>query len=255
MGKGIITILSNIIWLCVNAQHSSEFLQIDKIALQIPDSLTHSTTDLADYFNTRFSEAGEKSRAIFSWITGNIVYDIDQRFMPKYYNNPDDVINEVLIYKKGVCVHFAELLCAVANKSGIKSYVIFGCTKQNGTIDNIPHAWCACLIDSGWLLVDPTWGSGYIQNSRFIHKVNDKYYNVKPEEIINSHYPFDPLWQFSYYPVSFTEFSSGKLQQKEGKKYFNFADTLYRYENQPATARLKSSYKRIKDYGAGNLRI
>jgi hypothetical protein len=30
---------------------------------------------------------------------------------------------------------------------------------------------------------------------------------------------------------------------------------LYRYENQPATARLKSSYKRIKDYGAGNLLV
>lgn len=237
----------------LNAQKKTgEYLKVDEMALRIPDSLSKTTRGISRYISSNFTGQNDRSRAIFVWIATNIQYDIDNMFAINFYQSSEEIIDEVLSKRKGVCLHFAELYNALANQSGIKTYVVSGYTKQNGSVDYLPHAWCASLIDSAWYLIDPTWGSGYIQNSKFIRRINDYYFKVKPEIMIGSHMPFDPLWQFVYYPVTNQEFYEGKTALDKSKSFFSYQDTLRQFEQASEIEKLVSSSRRIEQNGVRN---
>jgi hypothetical protein len=236
----------------VRAQNNKDYSSIDKTILQIPDSLTFSTQRLAGYINSTFSNPNDKTRAIFIWIAKNIQYDIDNMFALNFYQNSSEIIDKVMKTRKGICTNYAVLFNDLANKAGIKSFVIEGYTKQKGFVDYIPHAWCAAFIDSTWFIFDPTWGSGYVQNAKFVRKVNNYYFKTKPEQMVKSHMPFDPLWQFLNYPVTNQEFYEGKTQVNSTKQYFNFIDTLSAYEKQSEIEQLISSSNRLVKNGVKN---
>jgi hypothetical protein len=237
----------------LNAQEKpGDFRRVDALALQIPDSQTRTTQGISGYITSNFTSQTDRSRAIFVWVATRIQYDIDNMFAVNFYESADEIIKEALSKRKGVCQHFAELFNAIANQSGIKTYVITGYTKQNGLVDYLPHAWCASLIDSVWYLVDPTWGSGYILDSRFIRKINDNYYKAKPEKMISSHMPFDPLWQFLNYPVTSQEFYEGRTAIDKSKPFFDYQDTLSRFEQESKIGKLEATSRRIEQNGVRN---
>ncbi len=230
----------------------NEYAAIDKKALQLPDSLTTSTDQIASYINSNFSTAKDKSRAIFIWVASNIQYDIDNMFAINFYEKKEDKIAKPLRTRKGICENYASLFTDICIKSGIKSFVIEGYTKQNGFTDYIPHAWSAALIDSSWFLFDPTWGSGYVNGGKFFKKINNDYYKVNPETLIKSHMPFDYLWQFLNYPVSNQQFYEGKTQQNKANPFFNFNDTIRVFEKQNHVDQLISSAYRVEKNGVKN---
>ena len=236
----------------LNAQNKNEYSKTDNIALQMPDSLTQTAAGIANYVRSNFTDQSDRSRAIFIWIATNIEYDIENMFAINFYQNSGEIIDKALKTRKGICMHFAELFSEIANQAGIKSYVISGYTKQNGSVDYIPHAWCAGLIDSTWYLFDPTWGSGYIQNGKLVRQVDNFYFKTKPEQLIKSHMPFDPLWQFSYYPITNQEFYDGNYLLNKNRPFFNYTDTLKQYERDSDIERLISSSNRIEQNGVKN---
>lgn len=230
----------------------NEFSAIDKKALQIPDSLTKTTDLIASYINSNFSTDKDKSRAIFIWVASNIQYDIENMFAINFYEKKEDKIAKPLKTRKGICENYASLFTDICIKSGIKSFVIEGYTKQNGFTDYIPHAWSAALIDNSWFLFDPTWGSGYVNGGKFFKKINNTYYKANPATLIKSHIPFDYLWQFLNYPITNEEFYEGKTQQNKSKAYFNFKDTLEAYEKLSHIDQLISSSYRVEKNGVKN---
>ena len=233
----------------------NEFASIDKKALQLPDSLTKTTDDIAQYMNACFTSDNDKARAIFIWVATNIQYDIENMFAINFYEKREDKISKPLKTRKGICENYATLFNDICSKSGIKSYVIEGFTKQNGFTDYIPHAWCAAKIDSSWFIYDPTWGSGYVTNGKFIKKISNDYYKVSPSVIIKSHIPFDYMWQFVNYPITNQEFYEGKTQINKSKPYFNFTDTIAVYEKQDRMEQLVSTGNRIEKNGIKNAMI
>jgi hypothetical protein len=236
----------------VTAQKPVAYASVDNLMLKIPDSLTVSTTKIAAYINSNFQTATDKSRAIFCWITKNIQYDLDNMFAINFYQNNEELINSALKTRKGICMHYSRLFTDIALKSGIKSVVISGYTKQNGFVDYMPHAWCAVLIDSTWSLFDPTWGSGFVENKKFVTKTNNYYFKTKPEQLIKSHIPFDPMWEFLNYPVSNKEFYAGQTQMNNSKPYFDFIDTLEAYEKKTEIDQLIAATDRIEKNGVSN---
>lgn len=252
MRLGLLLITALGLNISLNAQKNNEYSAIDKVMIQIPDSLTKTTQGIAGYVKMNFSKPNDQSRAIFIWIAKNIQYDIDNMFAINFYQKTNEIIDKVLSTRKGICMSYAELFNEIANKVGVKTYVISGYTKQNGFVDYIPHAWCASTIDSAWFLFDPTWGSGYMQNGKFVKQINNYYYKTKPEQIIKSHMPFDPLWQFLNYPITNQEFYEGKTQINNKKEFFNFVDTLQQFEKQSAIEQLISSSSRIEKNGVKN---
>jgi len=236
----------------IKAQKVKELLHIDRIALQIPDSLTFSTQKITDYFDTNFSSQNEKARAIFSWIAENIQYDADNIYAFSIEQNPGRSVDEILKTRKGICHDYAMLFNDIANKVGIKTYVITGYTKQNRRISCNPHAWCASYIDSSWYLIDPTWGSGYIQDSYYVKDINNNYFKAKPKSFVKTHMPFDPLWQFLSYPITKQEFNTVKFRFGGTKIFFNFTDSIKEYEKQSKIERQISSNIRINKNGIAN---
>ena len=117
----------------------------------------------------------DKSRAIFIWISSNIQYDIDNMFAINFYETKEEKIAKSLSTRKGICENYASIFTDISIKSGLKSFVVEGYTKQNGFADNIPHAWSAALIDTTWYLFDTTWGSGYVRGGKFFKKINNDY--------------------------------------------------------------------------------
>lgn len=230
----------------------NEYATIDKKALQLPDSLTKTIDQIATYITSNFTTDKDKSRAIFIWVASNIQYDIDNMFAINFYEKKEEKIAKPLRTRKGICENYASLFTEICIKSGIKSFVIEGYTRQNGFTDYIPHAWSAALIDSSWFLFDPTWGSGYVNGGKFFKKINNAYYKASPTTFIKSHIPFDYLWQFLDYPITNQEFYEGKTQQNKTKPFFNFSDTLQFYESQNHIDKLISTAYRVEKNGVKN---
>ena len=230
----------------------NEFAAIDKKALQLPDSLSTTTQSIANYISTNFKTDKEKSRAIFIWVASNIQYDIENMFALNFYESNNDKIDKALKNRKGICENYAALFNDICQKSGIKSFVVDGYTKQNGFTDYIPHAWCAALIDSAWFMFDPTWGSGYVKDRKFYKQINNGYYKANPAVLIKTHMPFDLLWQFLNYPVTNQEFYEGNTAQNKLKPFFNFIDSISLYEKQDHIQQLVSAAARIEKNGLKN---
>lgn len=230
----------------------NEFFVIDKKALQLPDSLTKTTDQIAGYIISNFTSDKDKSRAIFIWISSNIQYDIDNMFAINFYEKKEEKIAKSLSTRKGICENYASIFTDICIKSGLKSFVVEGYTKQNGFADYIPHAWSAALIDTTWYLFDPTWGSGYVSGGKFFKKINNDYYKVSPTTIIKSHIPFDYLWQFVNYPITNQEFYEGNTQQNKAKQFFNFKDSIQVYEKQSHIDQLISAAYRVEKNGLKN---
>ncbi|MBK6963710.1 MAG: hypothetical protein IPH20_07095 [Bacteroidales bacterium] len=230
----------------------NEFAAIDKKALLLPDSLSKTTELIASYITSNFTTDKDKSRAIFIWVASNIQYDIDNMFAINFYEKKEDKISKPLKTRKGICENYASLFTDICLKSGLKSFVIEGYTKQNGFSDYLPHAWSAALIDTSWFLFDPTWGSGYMNNGKFYTKINNDYYLVSPSSLIKSHIPFDYLWQFLNYPVTNQEFLEGKTKQNADRPFFDFKDSIQVYEKQSHVDQLISSAVRVEKNGVKN---
>lgn len=230
----------------------SNFSTIDAKALKIPDSLTKTTDGISKYIIQNFSTDREKTRAIFIWLANNIEYDIANMFVINFYESKEDRINKVLHSRKGICINYAAIFNEICIKSGIKSFVIEGYTKQNGFVEFLPHAWCAALIDTTWYMFDPTWGSGYIDRGEFVKRVNNEYFMTKPSNLIKTHMPFDYLWQFLNHPITNQHFLEGKTFQNKSTPYFNFIDSIKLHETQHRIDQLVSSSYRIEKNGVKN---
>jgi len=230
----------------------NQFAAIDRKALQLPDSLTNTTDQIVTYITSNFETDNDRVRAIFIWIASNIEYDIDNMFAINFHETREERIEKSLRTRKGICENYAALFTDICTKVGIKSFVISGYTKQNGVVDNIPHAWNAAFIEGSWFLFDPTWGSGHVSNRRFVRRINNDYFKVRPETLIRSHMPFDYLWQFLEYPITNREFYDGRTQQDRTKPFFNFNDTLQFFQEMSHIDQLISSADRIEKNGVIN---
>lgn len=226
--------------------------KVDNIMAKIPIDSTASTTGIANYIKANFKTENDKIRAVFYWIASNISYDVKSMFEPNTIQNPQEKIVATLKTKTGVCIHYAEVFNAIANKAGIKTYIIVGYTKQNQVIAAMSHAWCASQIDGKWFLFDPTWGSGGINNGMFVKKLNNSFYKVEPQKMIASHIPFDYLWQFLNYPITNKEFYEGKSAANTSKKSFDFQNEINKFEKLIDTDKAFESAARIEANGIVN---
>lgn len=228
------------------AQQVNPFLAIDKKMDEIPLEKTISTTEIANYITSNFKSESEKVRAVFYWTASNISYDVVNMNEPNFVYSSEEKIANALKNKTGVCIHYAEVFNEIANKIGLKTYIIHGYTKQNGVIASTSHAWNACRIDGKWFLFDPTWGSGYVHNEKFYKKLNNNYFKVLPSKMIQSHMPFDYLWQFLSNPITNGEFYSGKVSNERWISNYDFEKEIAIYEKLSTEEKAFEASKRME---------
>jgi Transglutaminase-like superfamily len=253
--KALVILLSGIFLLQpITAQNKMPgvFAVIDAKALMLPDSLSKTTAQIADYINASFTTPDEKARAIFVWLATNIAYDAENMFAINLYETPEEKITKPLYTRKGTCDNYAALFRDICTKSGIRSYVVEGSTRQNGFVNYIAHAWCAALIDSTWYMFDPTWGAGYTSKGKFYKKFDEQYFKVAPAVFIKTHMPFDYLWQFLNYPLSPAAFYEWNNRLTDTLPFFNYRDSIAVYEKQDRIARLAAATYRIEKTAVKN---
>lgn len=232
------------------AQDMNEYAQTDRIALNIPDAKSNSTDDVAKFINDHFNTDNQKVRAIYVWVISHIKYDKDSLHRVILDEDRDQLVTFAMRRKRGVCENFAAIFNDICRKSKLKSFVIEGYTKQEGSVDKISHAWCTVLIDNKWALFDPTWDAGMA--NRFTEPVNTYYYEASPNSFVQTHMPFDPMFQLLDYPISFKEFNTGNIKLGGGKTYFNYADSIKAFEQLDPLSAYQSSASRIERNGPTN---
>ncbi|MDR2009691.1 MAG: hypothetical protein LBQ22_04340 [Bacteroidales bacterium] len=229
-----------------------DYRNIDEKYKTVPVSLT-TVENIADYLTKDLNSDTEKVRALYVWITHNLEYDVSQIYGERRYVATEDIINEALVTRKGVCQHYSDLMTAMCNSIGITSYTIIGYVLDgdSGMFD-YDHAWNGIIIDSGYYFVDATWSSGFISRGRFVPKFTDEFFMVKPEEFIKTHMPFDPVWQFLDNPVTNREFAGKDFSNTLISGNFNYKDIIEGLPALDVATELEESNKRIISMGVTN---
>lgn len=210
---------------------------------QIPAIKTYTTTDIAEYIKKNFNTDKEKILAIYTWITRNIKYDTDSANIINLGPDPKAKITEALRRRRGVCENYAAIFNDICLRSGLKSFVVDGYTKQNGSVDKTGHAWCAVFINDKWVLCDPTWDEG---------TGNTRWFIVEPSEMIETHMPFDPMWQLLNYPASHSQFYNGHFFTDKNQPIFNYTDSINAYSKMDSLQKFRSESSRIEQNGLYN---
>lgn len=241
--------ISFIFFAFFSAPAQNNISQNEDVYVPIPAIQTNTSEDIADYINKHFNSDKQKVWAIYKWITTNIKYDADSIHYVILDEDNEQRVTFALRRKKGVCENFAAIFNDLCSKCGIRAFSIEGFTKQLGSIDRTPHVWCGAFVDGQWSFYDPTWDAGYVSNGNFVNQVHNNYFEIKPADFIQSHLPFDPLFQFLNYPVTYKEFMSGNFYRQDPKRFFNYKDSIDSYKKMDRMTQYLSTVSRIKTTG------
>lgn len=132
----------------------------------------------------------EKARAIFDWLAYNISYDTSYSIHSS---------KETFKKKKGVCQGYAELYRTMATSVGLNCIMVTG--EAKGTIDYKAgektggHAWNLISLEDREILLDSTWGAGFVQNGSFIRKFKPEWFDPHPAIYIFTHRPDSSEYQ------------------------------------------------------------
>ena len=217
----------------------------------IPEASCISVDELSSYIKLNFATDTARINAIYSWITNNITYDVAR--MENIKSNAQSkpqVLADVLTMCSAVCQGYSELFAAICKNVGINALVVSGYVKNDGRIMPMAHAWVAAELDGEWFLFDPTWGAGYLKSNYFVKSFNNAFYKKHPKDFIADHMPFDPLYQFLSYPINNKDFIAGT--PSNNKVYFNYKDTLSKFNQLSSFGQMNAELKRIVDAGIEN---
>ncbi len=191
----------------------NKYRQIDRLALNTPDSAEQNIRSLVSYFDRDSLSNRAKVRALYRWSTDKIEYDIDA-----YLTNWPSSANPGTVFrrKKAQCNGYTSLLCEMVEKLDIPCKRIEGYAKSFNSFsidtlsNNDKHAWNAIYLDGQWWLTDVTWSVGTYDSGtrKFNKKFNDGYFLVEPEQFIYTHFPFKSEHQFLPKQVKFKQFTN-----------------------------------------------
>ena len=210
-----------------------DFTKVDQYA-RAYHAKTKDYKVLAQDLTTPFDNETDKARAIYVWITDNIKYDCKKylkRKKGKLQKEPirykteaekkqkmlvreKEYMTTTLKKKKGVCEDYALLFQKMCTSIGIKSEYVRGHLGANPkNLGKIPiifnHAWNSILLDGQWYLVDATLGSGTVEGNckKFHKKFNSGLFMTQPRDMLLTHFPNKPEWQYLEQPLDKQAFS------------------------------------------------
>jgi transglutaminase/protease-like cytokinesis protein 3 len=182
---------------------------------------SNDPVELAQKLTAPFITEREKIEAIYYWITNNVKYDIrsiedrkkqqprnhTQRMSREEYDaRLKKEINTTLKHKKGVCQNYALTFQSLCQAVDIECEFIGGWSRTNpSSIGKLGerHAWNAVRLDGKWEYVDPTYGSGYVnEKTKFVFSFEPNCLFMDRESFNLFHFPKDKKWQLTEEPIS-----------------------------------------------------
>lgn len=228
---------------CSFAQNS--FFNYSYIDLAVQSIDAPTTDSLAKKLALTAKTDLEKARAVYSWISSHIYYNIGVYSWRttrevKYsqiddtasvWKSPDEMVADGVLKKRmTVCSGYSKLFKTLCEYLGLKCELIFGYVRVPGAKERFKtnHIWNAVMIDSAWHLVDVTWGSGYVNHkNEFIQSPDDYYFLTPPQELIRDHFPEDAKWTMLQQVPVLYEFKNSPFKTKYFVKYGIASHTPY----------------------------
>ena len=239
MKSGLLFLLFTGCTFIVKGQQENNF-----ISLYIPSSQTYCTAAIADYVQSKFTDDKDKLGAIYGWVTANIRYDKDSMYNINWGVDEHTKAASTLRRRKGVCENFATVFTDIVSKCGIPAFTVTGYTNQFGSVKKTGHSWSAVQLNNEWLLCDPTWDAGSINRTNW--------FLISPVQFIETHMPFDPLWQLIPQHLSQKEFDRGNYYKKKDTPLWNVADSIDSFLQSDSLQQLEASSRRIVQAGIEN---
>lgn len=192
------------------ARRDSVIAHIDSVALAMPASFTKDVKVMAYYIREKFATPRERVQAIYTWISHNIKYKVYEEFhaSSQAYVKADE-IKKTLATREGICRDYVWLFQSLCHEVRIPCHEVLGYNRAGDRLMPNEHVWCAAKLEDRWWMFDPTWGSGYVDNYKFVSSPNKKYFMLTPRQMMDTHLPFDPLWQMTEEPVPYAVFDMG----------------------------------------------
>lgn len=192
-------------------------------------------------------------RSIFDFVAKNIDYDVKMISKIPEYKNREEILEAAIKRRKGICEHYAELLHQLLLHHGYDSHLVSGYLKEDERINTeFGHTWNAVRLDSGWYLMDVTWASGYVEDMKFYKKYDPTWYLVQPEKMLETHFPYDPLWQLIDYPISHEAIKKGDFNQGQYEEKIDFDEVIASEKEMNDAQVTERVIQRIKTSGVTN---
>lgn len=170
----------------------ARLVQIDHYAMRTPRALESDLDGLVAHLTRPARSDQEKVRAIFKWVTHRFSYSTRSSLPRNRLNNRAML---ALVGEGLACEGYGMVFAELARRAGLEVQSIQGVAKGDGSISSGPnHLWNAVKIDGQWLLVDPTWGAGYVSNAHYTADADEYYFLAPVESFLLSH--FDPEDRF-----------------------------------------------------------
>jgi hypothetical protein len=175
-------------------------------------------------------------QSLFIWVARSIRYDKSTIPSGPGPGTSEEVINEALTNRSGVCEHFAELFAGSARILGYQAHVIHG---YANTDPSEGHAWVTIRTKNGWREFDPTWGAGYMTDSVYHPHLDLKWCNVPSDTMRKSHTALEPVWSKTRESIA--------AQDSIIAEYFSM-DTLHRAKADMAYLEQLEPHPIVKEY-------
>ncbi len=225
------------------------YTNVDKTALAIPAAQATTTQGVADWINAHFTTPKDKVRAAFIWTASTFEYDVENMYALNMTETKEEKIKKVMLLHKGVCENYAAVFDELCQKCGIKSWIVSGYTKSSNQSAELPHGWNVVLVDNVYYLIDPTWGSGYInEKHKYVRHIDEKYFMAQPSVLARTHFPFDPMWQLSEHPLSAQEFADNADADKR-RPVFYYRDSIEAWDKMSHVVQLETEARRTEQNG------
>lgn len=209
------------------AQVKSIYADVEKTMQAIPEGQKKSSKTIAEFIKSKFTSEDLQIKAAYYYVISNVSYDVSHEFTVNLVISDEEMVSKTIATKKGVCIHYAKFFKDIITQLGYNCQVISGYTKKDNVLADQSHAWNAIKMkDGNWYVFDPTWDSGFKQNGKFVRRLSSKYYKTKPLVMLQSHMPFDYMWQFLNYPISEQNFIDGNFQQDKNKQVFDYDESI-----------------------------
>ena len=208
---------------------SQDYSTVDAKVKKYPKHFI-SFKSLATQISNDFDNETDQVRALYYWVSNNILYDYNHDLLLSTVIESD--LNDINYGTKlkenyaktclkkniGVCEGYSLIIKYTLDLLNIENKIIRGYAKTGiQDIENISdvknHAWSAVKINNSWKLMDATWSTGLTETNRTNFCFNELYFLVEPESFILSHFPERKEFQF--------------LSNPKAKRAFFFAPIVY----------------------------
>lgn len=132
----------------------------------------------AEEITAGISNQRDQAKAIYKFVAEHVAYDV-QKAEEDIFNIDDSALT-TLHSGVGICQDYAFLTVALLRANDMEANFVEGDAGER-------HAWVEVKIDGEWIVMDPTWGAGYVHEGTFHFQYNEDYFDPDPAFLAETH--------------------------------------------------------------------